>query len=490
MKHSITRKITTIMISIVAGTVLLCWFINTTLLGDYYISHKKDVLIATFQAVDNAYANGEGASEEFQIELEKKCANSNITLMVISSNGTIIQSNVSNKDMLLEQFLEIMFSAQSQEAVVIENTENYIVEKTPDSRLKSDYLVLCGTLQNGNQILLRTALESIKESVGIANRFLAYVGIASVILCAIILYFVTKRITNPILQLAEISKRMTNLDFEAKFHSRGENEIDFLGEHMNQMSETLEKTISELKSANNQLKIDIEKKEQIDEMRKEFISNVSHELKTPIALIQGYAEGLQECINDDAESREFYCDVIMDEAEKMNRMVKNLLTLNQLESGNEQVVFERFDIVELIQGVINATAILREQNDIDLTFQIEEPMYVWADEFKTEQVLTNYISNAIHYASGEKRIVITVKNIEGIVRISVFNTGAPIPESEVEHIWEKFYKVDKARTREYGGNGIGLSIVKAIMESFHRDCGVINYEDGVEFWFELDGKNG
>lgn len=490
MKHSITRKITTIMISIVAGTVLLCWFINTTLLGDYYISHKKDVLIDTFQTVDNAYTGGDGDSEDFQIELEKKCANSNITLMVISSNGTIIQSNVSNKDMLLEQFLEIMFSAQSQEAVVIENTESYIVEKTPDTRLKSDYLVLCGTLQNGNQILLRTALESIKESVGIANRFLAYVGIASVILCAIILYFVTRRITNPILQLAEISKRMTNLDFEAKFHSRGENEIDFLGEHMNQMSETLEKTISELKSANNQLKIDIEKKEQIDEMRKEFISNVSHELKTPIALIQGYAEGLQECINDDAESREFYCEVIMDEAEKMNRMVKNLLTLNQLESGNEQVVFERFDIVEVIQGVINATAILREQNSIDLTFQMEEPMYVWADEFKTEQVLTNYISNAIHYASGEKRIVITVKNIEGIVRISVFNTGNPIPESEVEHIWEKFYKVDKARTREYGGNGIGLSIVKAIMESFHRDCGVTNYEDGVEFWFELDGKNG
>lgn len=490
MKHSITRKITTIMISIVAGTVLLCWFINTTLLADYYISHKKDILIETFQTVDAAYANGDGDTEEFQIELEKICANSNITLMVISSNGTIMQSNVSNKDMLLEQFLEIMFSAQSQDAVVIENAENYTIEKTADTRLKSDYLVMWGTMQDGNKILLRTALESIKESVEIANRFLAYVGIASVIVCAIILYFVTKKITNPILQLAEISKRMTNLDFEAKFQSKGENEIDFLGEHMNQMSETLEKTISELKSANNQLKIDIEKKEQIDEMRKEFISNVSHELKTPIALIQGYAEGLQECINDDEESREFYCDVIIDEAEKMNRMVKNLLTLNQLESGNEQVVFERFDVVEVIQGVINATAILREQNGIDLTFQVEKPMYVWADEFKTEQVLTNYISNAIHYALGEKRIVIMVKKTGDIVRIGVFNTGNPIPEPEIEHIWEKFYKVDKARTREYGGNGIGLSIVKAIMESFHRDCGVINFEDGVEFWFELDGKNG
>lgn len=489
MRHSITRKITTIMIAIVAGTVLLCWFINTTLLEDYYISHKKDILIDTFQTVDEAYANGNGNTEEFEIELEKQCANSNITLMVISSDGTIMQSNVSNKDMLLEQFLDIMFSAKSHDAVVVENTKDYLIEKTPDTRLKSDYLVLCGTLENGNQILLRTALESIKESVEIANRFLAYVGIMSVIVCAVILYFVTKKITNPILQLAEISQRMTNLDFDAKFRSKGENEIDFLGEHMNQMSETLERTISELKSANNQLKIDIEKKEQIDEMRKEFISNVSHELKTPIALIQGYAEGLQECINEDAESREFYCDVIMDEADKMNRMVKNLLTLNQLESGNEQVVFERFDVVELIQGVINATAILREQEGIALTFEAKEPMYVWADEFKTEQVLTNYISNAIHYAANEKRIVITITKKEDIVRIGVFNSGNPIPEPEIEHIWEKFYKVDKARTREYGGNGIGLSIVKAIMDSFHRECGVKNYENGVEFWFELDGKS-
>lgn len=489
MKHSITRKITTIMISIVAGTVLLCWFINTTLLESYYISLKKDVLVDMFQTVDDVSGKGEGNNEEFQIELERECANNNITFMVISSDGTIVQSNVYNWDMLRQQFLDIIFSVKSRDAVTIESTESYIVEKTVDTRLKTDYLVLYGTMQNGNQILLRIALESIKESVGIANRFLAYVGIASVIVCAIILYFVTRKITNPILELAEISRRMTNLDFEVKFKGRGENEIDVLGEHMNQMSETLEKTISELKGANNQLKIDIEKKEQIDERRKEFISNVSHELKTPIALIQGYAEGLQECINEDEESREFYCEVIMDEADKMNRMVKNLLTLNQLESGSEQVVFERFDIVEVIQGVINATAILREQNGIDLIFERKEPMYVWADEFKTEQVLTNYISNAIHYASSEKRIVITVKDGEKSVRIGVFNTGTPIPETEVEHIWEKFYKIDKARTREYGGNGIGLSIVKAIMDSFHHECGVINYEDGVEFWFELDGKN-
>ncbi len=309
------------------------------------------------------------------------------------------------------------------------------------------------------------------------------------IVCALIIYVVTRKITNPILQLADISRRMTNLDFEAKYQSRGQNEVDLLGEHMNQMSEKLEKTISELKSANNELKMDIERKTEIDEMRKEFISNVSHELKTPIALVQGYAEGLKECINDDAASREFYCEVIMDEADKMNKLVKNLLTLNQLESGSEQVIFERFDLMEVILGVVNATAILREQNNISLEIFGSGPEYVWADEFKTEQVLMNYISNAIHYAAGEKKILVSVIPGADTVRVEVFNTGNSIPAEELAHIWEKFYKVDKARTREYGGNGIGLSIVKAIMESFHRECGVRNEENGVTFWFELDSRS-
>ena len=488
MRNSITSKITAIMISIVAGTVLLCWFINTTLLEDYYIEHKQQKLLATLCMVDEAIAEGESRTEQFRLRLEKQCANSNITMMIISSDQTILDSNVGDDETLLLQFLELIFRTDKN-AEVLENTEQYTVEKTADRRLKTDYLVLWGNLQDGNIILMRTAVESIKESVGIANRFLAYVGIVAVILCAAIIYFVTRRITNPILQLAEISRRMTNLDFEAKFQSKGKNEVDLLGEHMNQLSETLEKTISELKSANNELKIDIEKKTEIDKMRKEFISNVSHELKTPIALIQGYAEGLSECINDDADSREFYCEVIMDEADKMNQLVKNLLTLNQLESGSDQVVFERFDLMEVIGGVINSTAILREQGNISLKLNGAGPIYVWADEFKTEQVLTNYISNAIHYAAGKKQIEISVLPGIEAVRVEVFNTGNHIPEEELGHIWDKFYKVDKARTREYGGNGIGLSIVKAIMDSFHQNCGAYNVERGVVFWFELDNRS-
>jgi len=256
------------------------------------------------------------------------------------------------------------------------------------------------------------------------------------------------------------------------------------------MSEQLEKTISELKTANNQLQHDIEQKEKLEDMRNEFLGNVSHELKTPIALIQGYAEGLKEGINDDPESTEFYCNVIIDEAGKMNRMVKNLLILNQLEFGSDEVEFERFDIVKLVKGVIASCDILIQQAEANIDFIAGESAYVWADEFKTEQVVRNYLTNAIHHAENEKRIEVKIIRTEGKVRVSVFNSGKPIPEEDIPKLWDKFYKVDKAHTREYGGNGIGLSIVKAIMESFHQGYGVKNYDNGVEFWFELDAKCG
>ena len=225
-------------------------------------------------------------------------------------------------------------------------------------------------------------------------------------------------------------------------------------------------------------------------MRQEFLANVSHELKTPIALIQGYAEGLQENINDDPESREFYCEVIVDEADKMNKMVKKLLSLNQLEFGNGQVHLEHFDLNSVIQSVVNASEILFRQQGVTLSFcPSEEPLMVWADEYMIEEVVNNYVSNALNHVKYDKKIEIKTIQQGDHICTSVFNTGDPIPEEDLEKIWTKFYKVDKARTREYGGNGIGLSIVKAVMDAHNQRYGVRNYDNGVEFWFELDRKS-
>ena len=175
------------------------------------------------------------------------------------------------------------------------------------------------------------------------------------------------------------------------------------------MSSELERTILELKTANLELKRDIEQKTRIDEMRKEFLSNVSHELKTPIALVQGYAEGLKEGISDDPETMEWYCDVIIDEASKMNLMVKKLLTLNQIEAGREQLSMEHFDLIPVIQGVLNSYRLLIEQKEAKLFLKSPESLYIWADEYMAEEVIRNYVGNALNHLDGEKRIDVLVE---------------------------------------------------------------------------------
>lgn len=487
-KHSLTRQITSIVSLLVAGAILLCWVLNTTLLPRYYMHNKKEVLMENYQTISNASAQNELESDEFAVTFDNLCSNGNIMALILQQDGKVLRSSVNNLDALRTEFWDVLLHGDKME-VLYSNKQYQLLKKT-DTRLDSEYLVLVGVLENGDMVLMRTAVESIRESAAISNRFLLFAGAAAIVASILVAFFTTRHITKPLQQLTDISKRMVDLDFNAKYESDQSNsyEVEELGNHINRLSENLERTISELKTANVELQDDIEKKIQIDEMRKEFLSNVSHELKTPLALIQGYAEGLQECINDDAESREFYCEVIIDEADKMNRMVKKLLTLNQLEFGNDQVIMERFDMTELIRGVANSTRILMEQKGIRLELENSEEAWVWGDEFKVEEVITNYMSNAINHADGEKLIRVFYTRSEDKLRVSVFNTGQPIPEEDIEKIWVKFYKVDKARTREYGGSGIGLSIVKAIMDSFHQRCGVINHEDGVEFWMELATK--
>lgn len=487
-KHSLTRQVTFIVSILVAGAILLCWVLNTTLLPRYYIHNKKQVLMENYETISNASEQDKLKSDEFTVTFDNLCSNGNIMTLILQPDGKVLRSSVNDLDTLRGELWNVLLHTDDME--VLYSNDQYQLLRKNDTRLDSEYLVLVGVLENGDMILMRTAVESILKSAAISNRFLLFAGAAAIISSLLVAFFTTRHITKPLQQLTDISKRMVDLDFNAKYKSNRSNsyEVEELGNHINRLSENLERTISELKTANVELQDDIEKKIQIDEMRKEFLSNVSHELKTPLALIQGYAEGLQECINDDAESREFYCDVIIDEADKMNRMVKKLLTLNQLEFGNDQVVMERFNMTELITGVANSTKILREQKNIRLELENPEEAWVWGDEFKVEEVITNYMSNAINHADGEKVIRVFYTCSEDKLRVSVFNTGQPIPEEDLDKIWVKFYKVDKARTREYGGSGIGLSIVKAIMDSLHQQCGVINYEDGVEFWMELSTK--
>lgn len=475
-----------IFIGLLACMVVALLVINMTFLEPYYIQNKEKSFREMYETLNQVAQDQSYSDEEVSSDVAKQAERNNLSFLIIDETTGNKYTNVYNQEMLFNQLLGYVINQSQQNAEILESTDAYQMLQAKDPWNETEYLVMWGNFEDGSQFLMRSPLESMRESAAISNRFLIYIGSVLILAAGALVWYFSKKLTDPIRELANLSDKMANLDFEAKYTSGGKNEIGELGANFNRMSSRLGSTISELKKANNSLLKDIEQKEKMEEMRNEFLGNVSHELKTPIALIQGYAEGLKDGVNDDAESRDFYCDVIMDEAMKMNQMVKNLLTLNQLEFGDEDISFERFDLAALIRGVLQSMEILAQQDELKIIFRQESPVYVWADEFKTEQVVRNYVSNAFHHASGDKVIEVKIQREGKKARTSVFNTGTPIPEEDLKHIWEKFYKVDKAHTREYGGNGIGLSIVKAIMESFHQEYGVKNYDNGVEFWFELD----
>ena len=486
MKHSIKRQMLTVFVGLILFMIVVFMIVNGSFLEKYYISNKKSEFIKAYTMVQEGVENGTISSETPEKDLGRLTEKNNISIAVIDSEYNVVYTNVREKQMMVVQLFGYLYDKNHQE--VLEKTDSYDICKSVDPQNNTEYLTMWGNFDNGDIFIMRSPLESIRSAVTIFNRFIGVVGGCVILVSVLLAWYFSKRITEPIMELATLSQKMADLDFDAKYTSGGSNEIGVLGENFNRMSERLEQTISNLKEANYKLQKDIEQKEKRENMRSEFLGNVSHELKTPIALIQGYAEGLKEGVNDDPESREFYCEVIMDEAGKMNRMVKNLLALNQLEFGEDDVQFERFDITSLISGVLQSLDILIEQKEAQVIFRHKNPIYVWADEFKVEQVVRNYVNNALNHVDGEKVIEIKITQENDMAKITVFNTGTPIPEEDLPHIWEKFYKVDKARTREYGGNGIGLSIVKAIMDSFGKGYGAINHTNGVEFWFELDMK--
>lgn len=487
MKHSIRRQISFTFIGFVALLLLAIGISNHFLLGNFYLNKKVAILqegMKTLNAIKTA--------EEMQSgDFGKFCSTNNLSVLITDNEGLSVHTNLEYKaaQHLEGKLFGYLTGVEPVAQHVLVNSRSYRVQRNKDDVTDMEFMEIWGILDDGRCFIFRTPIQSIRDSVQLSNTFFVYIGGLFAIIAVIFIWQFSQRLTRPLTELTLISRQMADLNFEARYESGGEDEIGVLGENFNRMTETLEEVFSELKEANNELQKDIERKTQIDEMRKEFLANVSHELKTPIALIQGYAEGLQDNINEDAQSREFYCEVIIDEAAKMNVMVKKLLSLNQLEFGNDRMNMERFDIATLIKGIIQSASILAEQKGAEVIFNQDEPMYVWGDEFKVEEVITNFFSNALNHVEYEKKIEIRCQEENGIVRTSVFNTGKQIPEEDLDKIWVKFYKVDKARTREYGGSGIGLSIVKAIVDAMNQQCGVRNYENGVEFWFTLESKN-
>ena len=478
---------------VVIAIVLFLIILNNVILETFYLYSKTKNVMQEYDRINYLYNQIElGVQIDIEAELNKIAAKNEFDIVIENQQFFTLYTTDSNFSSLLEKLDTYTNNRNFNNNHIIYSKDNVKIAEVEDELQGVNYILLNATLDNGYQLYIRIQTESIRESVQVSNNLLILIGMVSVAIAGILASYISKKFTEPILELNEIAKSMAKLDFRKKYQIKDTNdEINDLGKSINSMSQKLETTIQQLRNNNIELEKDIEEKSKIDEMRKQFISDVSHELKTPIALIQGYAEGLLENVNEDEESRNFYAQVILDESNKMDKLVKQLLELMKLEYGKRELNNETFDIIELIKEVIRKCNVMLKEKNIEIELEPLEPVYVVADDFYIEQVVTNYITNAIKHAEekqGKKLIRIQVEAKQDKVRVTVFNTGEKIAEEDLERIWKRFYKVDTSRNRDDGGTGIGLALVKAIMNNYGNDFGVRNHEEGVEFYFELDAQ--
>ena len=466
--------------------IMFLIIVNSFILESFYMYSKINTLEGVFNQI-NSYISEVYNIADFQEKLEKISINNSFDILLKTGENITVYSTSKDYLGVLREFGKL--APFNNKDYYIKENENYTIKSVQDTATNINYILLSGELKNGYLLYIRVPIPSIRESVRISNRFLYTIAIFVIIIGGVVVSYISRRFTKPIQELNNIAKKMSKLDFSHKYKETNQgDEIDELGNSINSMSTKLETTISQLKATNRELERDIEQKSKLEQMRSTFISDVSHELKTPIALIQGYSEGLLENVNTDEESRKFYAEVILDESNKMDKLVKQLLELMKLE--NEMRTFDNksFNIVELEKEILRKADVMLKEKQSEVKFNENEEVIVIADNFYIDQVITNYLTNAIKHvqeANGEKYISIENEIKENVVRVKIFNTGKQIDEEDLDRIWRRFYKGDEARNREDGSTGIGLSLVRAIMNNYGNDFGVINKENGVEFYFEL-----
>lgn len=342
--------------------------------------------------------------------------------------------------------------------------------------------------KNDSIIISVSSIQPIQEAALVIKDFYKYLAIGFIIIGIILSSIYANLITKPLLKINKVAKKMSSMDFSAKCTVNSDDEIGNLGKTLNFLSSNLNSALEDLKQKNLQLEKDIEKERKLETLRKDFVAGVSHELKTPIGIIAGYAEGLKDGVAT-GENALIYLDTIIDESKKMSQLVSNMLELSRLESDTIELNFEEFNIIRLIQKTIKKLSLDFNSKSIEVIFNNKlEYAYVLGDVFQLEHVITNLLTNAFKYSPNNERVIISI--IEDTEKnkyfISIENTGCHIPEDELENIYTKFYRLDKSRNRSDNSNGLGLAIVKRILLNHKSEYFIKNTDFGVKFSFSLD----
>ncbi len=478
---SISYKWAAILAVMVIILLSIGLLINKFFFYDYYLSKEKQEIVQFAEDLNTSYSDTEKAGEIIDAFVLKKQASVRIysgddnfdfsfNMMMHSELNGKGQGKGNNRRITLPHGIEVDLTK-----------DGYVFFDFEHDDIRTQLLGLIYELDGGDRVLITLPFEGINQTADIAIQFNIIIVSILLAVAMVIVIFLSKGMTKPIIQLSSMTKKISELDFSESYKGKSNDEIGLLGENINVMSFALENALSELKTANNQLKLDIEEKEKNVQMRKTLIANISHELKTPIALVMSYSEGLSENFELDKDKKDYYLNVISKEAEHMDALVRDLLDLTELEYDAFKLDLNTLDISSLLDEVIDRYAYLIKEKKIKVELDKDDIIEVLADKKRLEQAVTNLILNAIEYTTEEGLLKIKVDN----GRVSIFNSGSQIPESDLERIWTSFYKSKKLKDRRIGGSGIGLSIVRAIIDKHQGTYGAYNEINGVTFWFEL-----
>lgn len=491
MKNSISKRIALITFGLISSVFILTFLFQNIFFEEFYLSKKTESLILDVKRFQTMYSYqiiNEKLLEDALITYEEK---NNCRIAIFSLDGQLkylshYGSDIDDVQSLTDFCSELLSDKDLINEVLTTSKIKSTIFTNKYSNYKKIGVVAPMSLQSENDSLVISvsSVQPIMEASSVIRSFYLYLFIGFLIVAIFLSRIYSKLISKPLINLNKVAKRMSLLDFEAKCDITSDDEIGSLANTLNFLSSNLENSLQNLKEKNEQLERDIEKERNLENMRKDFVSSVSHDLRTPLGIISGYAEGLKDGIVSGKDAEE-YLKTIIDEATKMNHLLTNMLEISNLESGNVNLNLESFNIVRLIQGMVKKLTLEFQNRELSVEFNLPEYAYVKGDIVTLERVVQNLLSNTLKYTPSGNTIYISIYEIDSKYLISIENTGVNIPENELENIFAKFYRLDKSRDRTKNSYGLGLATVKRILALHDSEFSISNTEKGVLFKFTL-----
>ena len=328
--------------------------------------------------------------------------------------------------------------------------------------------LLYGIEVEGGYVFLFTMLSNVNKNYNLVKEQLIYITIVVILLAVILSLILAKLFSEPIVKITEKSKLLANGNFNVEFEKDGIKEIDELADSLNYLKSEVSKT---------------------DQYRRDLMANVSHDLKTPLTMIKAYAEMVRDITYKDKKKREDNLNVIIEETDRLNTLVGDILTLSKLQANSDVLNIETFDLKQEIDGILKRYEYLKETEGYELEVSMPDEIIVNADKKKINQVIYNLVNNAINYTGDDKKVKINIVEQKKDYMIEIIDSGKGIDEEELTHIWDKYYKKDKNHKRNIVGTGLGLSIVKEILENHDMAYGVRSIKNkGTTFYFVINKK--